>query len=252
MISRLFAGVVFYLIAFFGTLFYSSLIISLTLIPGLSETRRIILGNKLAGIWGRTLFGAVPGWKVEVEGRENLPGPDAPAVVMVANHESMVDIPVMYYLRVIFCWLSKASVLEIPILGSAMRVSGQIPIERGKKSSHEAALRTSADRLQKGLNMFFFPEGTRSEIAGTMRPFKIGAFKLANDTNVAILPIVLSGTGKLWPKRGKLPQHAAIKIRVLQATRKLEAETIEAYASRVRSLIETELTAMAQASNQSP
>lgn len=247
MTNRLIAGLVFYLVAFFGTLFYSTLIISLTLVPGLGDRRRIILGNRLAGMWGRTLFGAVPGWKVRTEGLENLPGPDS-AVVMVANHESMIDIPVMYYLRVIFCWLSKASVLEVPILGAAMRVSGQIPIVRGNRKSHEAALQTSADRLKNGFNMFFFPEGTRSEVAGTMRTFKIGAFKLADEADVAILPIALSGTGKLWPKRGKLPQNAAITIKVLPKTKKLEHETLEAYAARVRGLIESELNAMTQAS----
>lgn len=244
MFKRILAGLVFYGSVFFLTLFWSLSIIISALLPEFTKNGRSNRGHSMAAIWGRTMFGIVPGWRVNVEGRENIPADNDP-VVMVANHESLVDILVIYFLKMQFRWLSKESVMRIPILGRAMRVCGHIPLKRGDKSSHEAALRASAEWLKRGISMFFFPEGTRSETPGQMRPFKVGAFKLSAECGVDVLPIALSGAGKVFRKGGKLPDSATVKIKVLPRTRRLEGETYEAYASRVRSMIESALTGMA-------
>lgn len=251
MLKRIFAGIIFYPSIVLITLFWASAIVISGWFPSSRKNGVSCRGHNMAGIWGRSIFSVVPGWKVEVEGRENIPGPDDP-VVMVANHESMVDILVMYFLRTQFRWLSKASVFRIPIVGPAMLVCGHIPVHRGEKSSHEIALATSAERIRSGISMFFFPEGTRSEIPGQMRPFKVGAFKLSAECGVDVLPIALIGTGKVWRKNGKLPDAATVRIKVLPRTRKIEGETYEAYASRVRSMIESALAGMAQAPETNP
>ncbi len=244
MFKKLIAGIIFYLAIFFLTLLCSLSIIAWELLCKFRKNTLSKQSNAMVGLWGRSVFKVVPGWKVEVEGRENLPKPNDP-VVMIANHESLVDILVIYFLKVQFRWLSKASIMRIPILGAAMRASGQIPVIRGDKRSHEAALQASVESLHKGISMFYFPEGTRSEIPGQMRPFKIGAFKLSAECGVDILPIALSGAGKLWRKGGGLPDSATVKIKVLPRTRRLEGETYETYASRVRSTIESALVEMA-------
>lgn len=244
MLKRILAGIVFYGSVVFLTLFWSLSIILSALLPEFTKNGRSNRGHSMAGMWGRTMFRIIPGWHVKVEGRENIPANNDP-VVMVANHESLVDILVVYFLKMQFRWLSKESVMRIPILGRAMRVCGHIPLKRGDKSSHEVALRASAEWLQRGISMFFFPEGTRSETPGQMRPFKVGAFKLSAECGVDVLPIALTGAGKVFRKGGKLPDAATVKIKVLPRTRRFEGETYEAYASRVRSSIESALVGMA-------
>jgi len=243
MLKRIIAGIIFYPAILVLTFFWSSLIIISGWFPSAKKNGVSRRGHNMSAIWGRSIFSLVPGWKVEVEGRENIPAEGDP-VVMVANHESMVDILVMYFLHTQFRWLSKESVLKIPLLGPAMRVCGHIPVKRGDKASHEAALQASAERLRDGVSMFFFPEGTRSEIPGQMRPFKVGAFKLSAECGVDVLPVALRGTGKVWRKNGKLPYAATVRIKVLPRTRLQDGETYEAYAARVRSIIESALAGM--------
>jgi 1-acyl-sn-glycerol-3-phosphate acyltransferase len=245
-IFRLFAGLVFYTLSTLLTIFWSSVIMLGRLLPAESEAAHTKRAHRSAGRWGTSIFSVIPGWNVEVSGWEYLPQ-DGDPVVMVANHESLVDILVMYFLGVQFRWLSKESVFKIPFVGPSMRACGYIPIRRGDRNSHEEALAASGEWLRKGINMFFFAEGTRSEIPGQMRPFKIGAFKLASECGVDVLPVAIRGAGKLWRKNGKLPDSATVRLRVLPRTRMLEGETYEAYAARVRSIIGSALAELAQA-----
>jgi 1-acyl-sn-glycerol-3-phosphate acyltransferase len=243
---RLYAGLVFYSLATLMTVFWSAMIGLGRVLPASGPEAHSRRAHRTAGRWGTSVFSVIPGWKVEVSGQENLPQ-DGDPVVMVANHESLVDILVMYFLGIQFRWLSKESVFKIPLVGPCMRICGYIPIRRGERNSHEEALAASAQWLKKGVNMFFFAEGTRSEIPGQMRPFKIGAFKLANECGVDVLPVAIRGAGKLWRKNGKLPDSATVRLRVLPRTRMLEGETYEAYATRVRAIIESALAELAQA-----
>jgi 1-acyl-sn-glycerol-3-phosphate acyltransferase len=244
MLERIIAGIIFHISTPLLTFFFASSVILSGILPNYPRNARYRRGHFLASLWGKSLFGMIPGWRLEIDGTENLPAEGDP-VVLVANHESLVDILAMYSLDTQFCWLSKESIMKVPVLGQAMYVCGCVPIKRGDKHSHEEALRKSAERLKQGLNMFFFPEGTRSEVPGVMRPFKMGAFKLADENGVDILPVALSGAGKLFRKNGKLPEPATVKLRVLPRTKRASDETYEAYAARVRSTIESALRDMA-------
>jgi 1-acyl-sn-glycerol-3-phosphate acyltransferase len=196
--------------------------------------------HRLASLWGQIIIKMMPGWKIEVTGRENLPADNEP-VVIVANHESMSDIWAMYYLNIQFRWLSKDSVFKIPMIGHAMKWAGYIPITRGNKSSHIESMRQSSDRLRRGIPMFFFPEGTRST-DGTIKEFKIGAFKLARDSKVAILPIAIHGAGDLMRKGSSHPSmRATVRLKILPkiAPPDLNNEDLELYAEQVRQAIIT-------------
>lgn len=206
-----------------------------------SGIRPASLGNgkgvhRIAGLWGRTIIKMMPGWQVEISGWENLPA-DNEAVVIVANHESMSDIWAMYYLGIQFRWLSKDSVFKIPMVGHAMSWSGYIPITRGNKSSHMEAMRQSEDRIRKGIPMFFFPEGTRSP-DGEVKEFKIGAFKLAKDTQVPVLPIAIHGAGNLMKKGSSHPSFkATVRMKVLPKVAPPQAsdhDHLETYAEGIR------------------
>jgi 1-acyl-sn-glycerol-3-phosphate acyltransferase len=195
--------------------------------------------HAMASLWGKSLIQLMPGWRVTIEGRENLP-PDGTPVVMVANHESMADIWAMYYLGVQFRWLSKKEVFNLPMIGHAMRWAGYVSVDRKSRESGAEAMRQSANRLRAGLAMFFFPEGTRSA-DGRIKDFKLGAFKLARDEKSPILPIAIHGAGELFPKGSALPgHHAHIRLRILPLVpppKPQDGETLETYAARVRQQI---------------
>jgi len=193
------------------------------------------LAHRIASLWGQWIFNLLPGWNITVSGRENLPPLDQP-VVMVANHESMSDICAIYFLNTQFRWLSKEEVFKFPCIGHAMRLCKYVPIPRGDRSSHGQAMEASADHIRAGLSMFFFPEGTRSE-TGELRPFKAGAFKLARDLKVPVLPIALHGAGDLLRKGSFTPRAAAVRVAVLPAISDHPDESVEQFADRVRGII---------------
>lgn len=189
------------------------------------------VGHSIGIFWGRAIFACTPGWSARIQGKENIPHKGA--FVLVSNHESMVDIFAIYVLGIQFRWLGKESMFRIPLLGTAMRHNGYISIRRGDKESHRHALDQSAAHLRAGTSMLFFPEGTRST-TGQIGAFKIGAFKMAKETNVPILPIVLKGAGKLLKKRSLFPQTATLEIQILPAMTSPEAESIQDFSDRVR------------------
>ena len=141
--------------------------------------------------WGLALVALATGGRVTVHGRRYLSGQRA--AVLIANHQSLVDIMALYALRRQFKWVAKSSLFRVPFLGWAMSASGYIRLERGRHGSIRNAYADAARYLAEGVSVLFFPEGTRSH-TDEMLPFKNGAFKLALDTGAPVIPIVLRGT----------------------------------------------------------
>ena len=192
--------------------------------------------HSFASFWGRSMIRLMPGWRCEVEGREYLPA-DGNAMVIIANHESMSDIWGMYYLGIQFRWLSKDAVFKIPVIGQAMRWANYVPVDRSSRNSGQAAMLESAKRLNQGLSMFFFPEGTRSQ-DGIIKPFKLGAFKLARDEQVPILPVAIHGASSMLPKHSWVPGKAKIRIKILPPLPPpTEEEDLESCAEKARQII---------------
>lgn len=183
--------------------------------------------------WGRSIIALMPGWKVSVYDEANLPPKDE-ILVVVANHESMSDICAIYHLDIQFRWLSKEEVFRIWGVGAAMRWAGYVSIKRGVRESHQQAMVESAERIRGGASMFFFPEGTRAP-DGVIKPFKNGAFKLARDEHVRILPVAIHGAGNLLPKGRAVPGKAHVKIKVLPPVPPPGPDVdLDAFAEKVR------------------
>lgn len=140
-------------------------------------------------------------WKVRIEHHDRLPR-RAPAV-LVANHQSSVDIMVLFALNRPFRWVAKASLFAVPFLGWTMWMARYVPIRRGDRHSREKMMKRCLDLLAQNTPIAIFPEGTRSTEA-SMRPFKRGAFILACEAKVPVVPIVIHGT------RNALPRNALI------------------------------------------
>jgi len=178
-----------------------------------------------------------PLWHFRVTG--TMPeNPRRPHVV-VSNHESFTDILLISHLPWEMKWLSKIEILRIPVLGWIMRIAGDIPVERGTRVSAAKAMRRCLEVLKSGMSIIIFPEGTRST-TGELLPFKDGAFRLAIDAGVPILPLVVRGTSTALPKHGWRVGRSDAEVRVLPAieTAGLGHKDIAALKQRVRGLIQ--------------
>ncbi len=153
-----------------------------------------------------------PGWRVRVEGRELLPqGP----CVLVANHQSMADIFAAMGLFHPFKFVSKASLFRIPMVGWMMHLLRYVSLERGRPRSMQAMLERCRMWLRRGMPVLLFPEGTYAE-GGTLLPFKRGAFLLAQEERVPVVPVVLQGTADLVEGDGPwMSPRALVRVRVL-------------------------------------
>jgi len=163
--------------------------------------RRLKLLHRFTSIWGSLYTWCTPFWHVQINGKENLPR-DAPFVI-VANHQSFVDILLLFRLRLHFKWVSKIENFRAPLIGWNMTLNRYIPIARGTMKGNLQMMRACEGALRKGNSLMMFPEGTRS-LDGRMRPFKDGAFELALRTQSPVLPIVIAGTSQALPKGGML------------------------------------------------
>jgi 1-acyl-sn-glycerol-3-phosphate acyltransferase len=151
-------------------------------------------------------------WNFETEGAPPV-DPRRPYVV-VSNHESYADIFLVSCFPWEMKWLSKDTIFRIPVMGWMMRMAKDVPVTRGKRESAIAALAECRDRLARRVSVMIFPEGTRSPTSELL-PFKDGAFQLAIEAQVPILPIALAGTRDCMAKGSFAFRHAHARARVL-------------------------------------
>lgn len=174
-----------------ATLFFG---ISCPLIAPVVGPRRA--GQLCALPWARIgLF--LNGVRVDVYGREHVDPKQS--YVIVANHLSHTDIWVLYgYLGIDIRWVAKMELSRVPVVGTACVALGHVFIDRSNRGRAIASLERAKERIVNGTSIIFFPEGTRSR-AGEMLPFKKGAFRMAQDLRMPILPLTLSGTREILP-----------------------------------------------------
>jgi 1-acyl-sn-glycerol-3-phosphate acyltransferase len=136
-------------------------------------------------------------WRIQISGRENLD--PSQVYVIVSNHQSLADIPVISHLELDTKWLAKAELFRLPIIGWMLRMAGDIPVERSDSRKAARAILKCARYLRDHCSVVFFPEGTRSR-DGQVLPFNEGPFQLAIREHIPILPLVVEGSGAALPK----------------------------------------------------
>lgn len=163
-------------------------------------------GCRVRGRWlsrlGRLTVLLTPLWRFRVEGeapRDILTRP----YVVVANHESTADVFLLAGLPWDMRWVAKAEIFRFPVVGWLMRLAGHIPLARGGAGSMRAMRARCLETLQSGVPVMIFPEGTRSP-DGSLLPFRDGAFEMAIEAGVPILPVAVAGSrhcrvpGSIW------------------------------------------------------
>ncbi|MFC1704048.1 lysophospholipid acyltransferase family protein [Candidatus Omnitrophota bacterium] len=148
--------------------------------------------------WADAVIGCNPYWQLQVSGLENIDRHKT--YVIVANHQSLADIAVMYKTHMQFKWVAKESLFKVPFIGWCLFLTKHIRLSRGDFGSIKKVYRQAADWLKKDISVVFFPEGTRSK-ASEMGEFQNGAFKLAIQEKLPILPVVVNGTSEAIPKK---------------------------------------------------
>ena len=157
--------------------------------------RRVV--HELSRILVRTFFAIPPRWRQRVEGLEH------------------VDRKKSYVIVLNFRWVSKREVFKTPFFGQYLILHGDICINRGRASEAlEQMVRDGKLWISRGASVAVFPEGTRSK-DGEIHRFKAGAFTLAREAGVEILPVVLDGTKTLIRKNAMFNWGNRITIRVL-------------------------------------
>lgn len=200
-----FSSVVFILLAF-------PVAVLLWLIS-LPFDRRRRLNNRWMIFQGIVLTKMNPFWKVIVEGREKIDHKQA--YIIVANHQSMLDIVVFNMLYHRLRWVSKIEIFKVPLVGWEMRMVKYIALERGNKHSVVRMMDECVSTLRDGISIVIFPEGTRS-LTGEIGKFKTGAFQLAVKTDKPVLPVLIDGTGDILPKHGMIfRNHRVVRLKVL-------------------------------------
>lgn len=200
--------------------------------------QRRIVSNVFSAFWASVYTWVMPPWSVKIVGREKLD--IRKNYVFVSNHQSQLDILVLYRLLFPYRWVSKDSVFRLPFIGWNMALNnGDIKLKRGDKDSIKNMMAQCEALLRQNISIFFFPEGTRSK-DGCIGRFKPGAFILAKNAGVDIQPIAISKTNKALPKYAlTFHGHTKMTVKVLDTIpfSRFRDMAPEKIADRTRTLI---------------
>ena len=165
--------------------------------------------------------------------------------VVVSNHESFVDILLISHLPWEMKWLSKKELFKIPVAGWLMRLARDVEVDRSDRASGSKALAECRKRLDDQVSVMIFPEGTRST-SGDLLPFKDGAFRLAIEAGVPILPLAVHGAATALPKHDWRFGRSVAEVRVLEpvSTEGMALDDLESLKRQVRERIVAELVLM--------
>jgi 1-acyl-sn-glycerol-3-phosphate acyltransferase len=186
---------------------YETLAISFPTVldAALGRLQKDVCDDRLAR-WGDRLVENAA-MTLEVRGREHLaPGK---AYLVMSNHQSHYDIPVLFHvlgrnLRMV----AKIELFKLPVFGKAMQEAGFIAIDRADRHRAVASLAVAKEKLAQGTSVWIAPEGTRSR-TGELLPFKKGGFMIAMETSWPILPVTIKGTRDALPAHGRRSSKGA-------------------------------------------
>ena len=218
-----------------ATAFSATLALVLSLVTSARTASRLT-----AVPWARVMAWVTP-MRVKVEGRENID--PRQSYVLVSNHQSQYDIFVLYgWLGVDFKWVMKQELRKVLGIGVACERLGHIFIDRSNHAAAIATLEAARTKIVNGTSVIFFPEGTRSTDGQLLR-FKRGAFRMAVDLGLPILPLTVTGTRDVLPANTSdlMPGSARLIIHEPISIEGVTVKDCQELSDRVREVIASSL-----------
>jgi 1-acyl-sn-glycerol-3-phosphate acyltransferase len=206
------------------------------------------LAGRREWVYPWALFGArnwlrLSGMKIRVKGLENL-NPNQ-TYVFIANHRSFLDTALVFqYLGRRIGILAKKELLKVPILGYGMGYVNIMAIDRSNRERAIQTVRAATERIVSGVSFAVFAEGTRAR-PGQMLPFKKGAFYMARDAGVPVVPVAIKNTDRLMGKGTGEARPGTIEMVVLppvETGRELSDQKVRELIEDVHAQIAEELT----------
>ena len=197
-----------------------------------------------AGIWGAWTGVRIAGVKVQIVGLDRLD--PKRTYVFMSNHASNLDPPILVPLipnRTSV--MAKRELFRYPILGKALRMASLVPVDRKDRDAGIAAVHAAAEVVKQGINMTIFVEGGRS-FDGKLLPFKKGPFYLAEECQTPVVPVTISGTHFVMPKKRLVIKPGLVTITFHQPIESSEFGSREDLMERVRATINSALPAECQ------
>lgn len=226
---RAMLSILFYIILVAVTILFFVLLCVTYLLTVVFDSRRTAI-HFVSRCWSVCYFYLVPGWRIGKQGFGNIDREGR--YVVIVNHRSMLDIILMYVLPLNFRWVSKKEVYKWPLFGWVLRMHGDITIERGTASGVRKMVREAEGWLSRGVSVTVFPEGSRGKTPHVGR-FHEGAFLMARQAGVGILPCVAEGTGTAT-ERWRINFRNRFAVRVLQPVSAEEVASISPKEMAVR------------------
>lgn len=201
-----------------------------------------LVNGPLARRWARIVL-----WLAAARVTVHNAGPalsEGDSYIVVMNHQSNMDIPVLVHsLPLQLRFISKIELKKVPIFGSALIRAGHFLIDRRDHLKALEGMKVAGDALrQQGVSVVFAPEGTRSR-DGNLLPFKKGAFVMAIETGIPILPVTINGTRVSLPKGSLWARKTRITVTVHEpvSTRGLTYDNRGELSAKVRGIMEKAL-----------
>lgn len=225
-------------------LFMLPVLLTATIITALITTiGSILFGGRWWGYWPAhcwaKLFCILSFVRVTVKGRENIS--KGTSYVFVANHQSAYDIFAIYgYLGHNFKWMMKKALERIPLVGYSCRRAGHIYVDNRTPAAIRQTMADAERQLAGGMSVVVFPEGSRT-LDGKVHAFRRGAYTLAVEFGLPVVPLTIDGAYKVMPRTALLPRPGHITLTI---HRPIEAPSD---GHEMKSLIETSRQAILSA-----
>lgn len=225
-------------------LFMLPVLLTATIITALITTiGSILFGGRWWGYWPAhcwaKLFCILSFVRVTVKGRENIS--KGTSYVFVANHQGAYDIFAIYgYLGHNFKWMMKKALERIPLVGYSCRLAGHIYVDNRTPAAIRQTMADAERQLAGGMSVVVFPEGSRT-LDGKVHAFRRGAYTLAVEFGLPVVPLTIDGAYKVMPRTALLPRPGHITLTI---HRPIEAPSD---GHEMKSLIETSRQAILSA-----
>ena len=193
------------------------LVVVLTVVTGLITIVGSLLGGgRFWGYWPAHIWARICCWltfvRVTVSGRQKISG--RTSYVFVANHQGAYDIFAIYgYLGHNFKWLMKKGLRRFPVIGASCAAAGHIFVDNSSPQAIRQTMANAEATLRHGMSVVVFPEGSRSR-TGRMGAFHKGAYQLAMEFSLPVVPVTVDGAFDVLPRGSILPRWGHIKLTI--------------------------------------